>query len=756
MITEVLVEPISYPDKVTPTSVFARNRYEEKVQASLTQDDQEEIASKSQAEWDAYANQLATYLNDRKTFSAYDRDMFCALLPLMNGGVVATSPVMANCLGTNTNVQTLGSTIQAKQILFYLIGYVTKDAVALQSSAAVIKHALTKAETWKSTAADAGSERRNGIYFLQIALNKLVGMSEIADTQAACVCLGIPSQFSTCRPTFVFAKAAMAAVKTRQNEDRGIHYRDEYVDEESESSDSDAPCDGDNDELYPREMQPYDLFASIAELGAEEGKGRSTHLQSGPEVQDVKGGWGTVPSVSYTDKQDGKRKVIFLPQDINYAWRGERLQHLCMVEYACFIEVVQKDALSFEEIRQVALGDVDAEGDNETKGEEEEENDNDGEEVEDDDGVAKSIAQRSGAQSALIKRKGARPKNTRYDFGTGHPLYSTHEQCMRSKHFIPGIAGGRPPDFCILDHAKDDIPFTKKQVTILNESALFYMTILSPWTLQQNPSHRIAGEMIPMDGTDYRAFTAFMGRLDGLCDGDATPLLFVKPSAVYRSMKQYITNLTVNLRTSEEARTEGIKWRNQSRKAWPDSRLKNRSPMHPKDLGCCDLKPYMQSKTAKTFRGLHDVSVESQGANSDDGLNHGFQTTDEDCSGVDRSLQQLQALTKPSLVTKKSIRALSNAKNQQFFINHSVRNFQQLLGGAEHCPVVNDIAVQSIVYQSHSMSPVYDAHIITSSKTRKKVPMMTTPTNPNSYSVERCKDVSTLLSDKTYVSESSK
>ena len=290
MITEVLVEPISYPDKVTPTSVFARNRYEEKVQASLTQDDQEEIASKSQAEWDAYANQLATYLNDRKTFSAYDRDMFCALLPLMNGGVVATSPVMANCLGTNTNVQTLGSTIQAKQILFYLIGYVTKDAVALQSSAAVIKHALTKAETWKSTAADAGSERRNGIYFLQIALNKLVGMSEIADTQAACVCLGIPSQFSTCRPTFVFAKAAMAAVKTRQNEDRGIHYRDEYVDEESQSSDSDAPCDGDNDEFYPREMQPYDLFASIAELGVEEGKGRSTHLQSGPEVQDVKGG----------------------------------------------------------------------------------------------------------------------------------------------------------------------------------------------------------------------------------------------------------------------------------------------------------------------------------------------------------------------------------------------------------------------------------------------------------------------------------
>ena len=54
------------------------------------------------------------------------------------------------------------------------------------------------------------------------------------------------------------------------------------------------------------------------------------------------------------------------------------------------------------------------------------------------------------------------------------------------------------------------------------------------------------------------------------------------------------------------------------------------------------------------------------------------------------------------------------------------------------------------------MSPVYDAHIITSSKKRKKVPMMTTPTNPNSYSVERCNYVSTLLSDKTYVSESSK
>jgi hypothetical protein len=123
-------------------------------------------------------------------------------------------------LGTNTNAQLLGSLVQAKAILFYLIKYITKDATALASTFAVIKYAQDKQREYPSIAEDAGTDKRDGAQFLQIILNKLNGISELGDTQAAAALLGMPAQESTCRRTYVFIAAALASVKQHHLQDQ--------------------------------------------------------------------------------------------------------------------------------------------------------------------------------------------------------------------------------------------------------------------------------------------------------------------------------------------------------------------------------------------------------------------------------------------------------------------------------------------------------------------------------------------------------
>ena len=62
----------------------------------------------------------------------------------MNQATVITSPILANCIRTNTNAIPLGSTEQAKAIMYYLIKYILNDKTALQSSLSVVLYALKK------------------------------------------------------------------------------------------------------------------------------------------------------------------------------------------------------------------------------------------------------------------------------------------------------------------------------------------------------------------------------------------------------------------------------------------------------------------------------------------------------------------------------------------------------------------------------------------------------------------------------------
>ena len=160
-------------------------------------------AKETSSQFDALKEALGAYPVEVK-------NAVCRLFPRMNQATVITSLILANCLGTNTNAIPLGSTEQAKAIMYYLIKDILKDKTALKSTLSVVSYALKKLAEYPSRATNTGTDQQTGVHLLQAIINKINGTCEIADTQAAAVCLGLPCVETSCHTTYVFIHAAIA------------------------------------------------------------------------------------------------------------------------------------------------------------------------------------------------------------------------------------------------------------------------------------------------------------------------------------------------------------------------------------------------------------------------------------------------------------------------------------------------------------------------------------------------------------------
>ena len=74
---------------------------------------------------------------------------------------------------------------------------------------------------YPSRATNTGTDQRSGVHLLQAIINKINGTCEIADTQAAAVCLGLRCVETSCHTTYVFIHAAVAVVTERLDTDAG-------------------------------------------------------------------------------------------------------------------------------------------------------------------------------------------------------------------------------------------------------------------------------------------------------------------------------------------------------------------------------------------------------------------------------------------------------------------------------------------------------------------------------------------------------
>jgi hypothetical protein len=253
-----------------------------------------------------------------------------------NMAVVQITPLATALLACNTNSVFLGATEDAKAALYYIIKYVSKDCTELASCLSILQYAIDLKKKYPSAAKDANTDIRDGKYLLQIMLNKMVGMREIADTQAAAVLIGFPSQDSTVKQTYVFIKNAMAAVKQRQIEDAMENGIPSDAWKESEPQHINTTCSeayshqaAEENDDHPNSPTPTHIFPKNV-MDAND----SMFITG--EHSDSKKGWGSAPIFKITEA-DGSERMIAVPQDIDYAFRGDALRSLSLVEYPCII-----------------------------------------------------------------------------------------------------------------------------------------------------------------------------------------------------------------------------------------------------------------------------------------------------------------------------------------------------------------------------------------------------------------------------------
>jgi len=118
-----------------------------------------------------------------------------AKLPLANGYIAAYSPAMLFLTGSHNNTVPLGSMVQAKGAMFYLIPYQGKNKFPIAQSLVVLNKALEHVEKYKtqSTKGDKGTLQRTATHLLQRTFNRMDLMMELSDYQVTAALLELPS-----------------------------------------------------------------------------------------------------------------------------------------------------------------------------------------------------------------------------------------------------------------------------------------------------------------------------------------------------------------------------------------------------------------------------------------------------------------------------------------------------------------------------------------------------------------------------------
>ena len=268
----------------------------------------------------------------------------------------------------------------------------------------------------------------------------------------------------------------MAAVKQRQIEDDMENGNPSDAWKESEQQQNNTTC---GEAYYNHAAEESDEHANIPTpthiFPKNAMDANDTMFITGEEL-DSKKGWGSAPIFKITET-DGSERMIAVPQDIDYAFRGEALRSLSLVEYPCIIEVIVKPGKSRSRNKEFPLG-------------------------QDDDGLSEEH------DTDIAKKHKTKVTNTCLPFQRFHPLADTHTQRIRSKLLIPCLGGEPPPTMQAFDApgARFNTMSQRNQERV-SEAARYYMTLLCPWTIQDESSDiRERGDLMPTDGTTYGDF----------------------------------------------------------------------------------------------------------------------------------------------------------------------------------------------------------------------------------------------------------
>jgi hypothetical protein len=284
-----------------------------------------------------------------------DKEKVCKTLQKRNAMVVEYNSLASAVLGCNTNAALLGSDVQSKSPLCYLIKYVSKPPAELAHSLPLLYHARKTIDQYPSKADDSGNIIRTGIHYLNKIANDLSGAIEISGPMAAAAILGMPAETSleTFWVTYIHAAISYVTEHPETSSSCPKRRNEEFADLWG----NELPREHQDEEI--KEINVANSIYNESRQGNDESSDNETTIQEDTSNPDKdpnifeetfieKDSLILGSTLQHRDENVNStaniyvtpRKIIAVPQHLHYAYRGTQLHELSLYEYTALIDIV--------------------------------------------------------------------------------------------------------------------------------------------------------------------------------------------------------------------------------------------------------------------------------------------------------------------------------------------------------------------------------------------------------------------------------
>ena len=371
-------------------------------------------------------------LTPAATLALYDR--LRDKLPTANGWVVAFNPTLAALTGSSTNACLLGNKQQSASALFYVIPYVCKNKVHLESTLKALENAQAHVSKFPSKATDSGTAKRNVQHMFARCINDLSKSAKVSDTQVALSLLNFPMEITS--DSYGYFGASYCANHVQNNLPKMILTND--CAEENQQANEEADTININCEDHSHRASGFPQVSLDSTLNTE----AITHNHNTRGHKKATKKLPTGPAPFYKTIIDGQQASIPVHYPTHWFNRGKALRNITAAEYfACF------------EIKRLPK-------------------------------TTTTTTNKS------LQKDPGRPENKVFRFHKTHPLHHTHGQFLRSKQRTLIVSGqspkrpGDPPQHPGAGATKFELAEFKKErnqwLTKANAFAFHHMTLYLP------------------------------------------------------------------------------------------------------------------------------------------------------------------------------------------------------------------------------------------------------------------------------------
>lgn len=163
----------------------------------------------------------------------------------------------------------------------------------------------------------------------------------------------------------------------------------------------------------------------------------------------------------------------------------------------------------------------------------------------------------------------------------------------------------------------------------MDKAALYYLTLTSPWKLQENKNKRKISELIPKAGNTYEDFVVYMKELKAYNEEKNT----YEASFLQRCLHSYIVDTSRNMRTKITNKVMSAKFRARTTDKWGTN--KNGPPTYPTIQTVCQSINYWRHK-----HKCEDRKIASNSSNIEDETQNMTSNIEEDARNHMKLLQK--------------------------------------------------------------------------------------------------------------------